>query len=128
MAETSRSKQGDERRRAKRMAVRESFSFFLVIPKKMGMSRIYMRDISISGISFWSDMAAEFAVGAELSIRLYTSPALYLPIEVKVVRSSPNEIAINFIDQESDSVRALAKFLEFLDLAEAAAVLETKSA
>lgn len=124
MSNGAKGKQGEERRRAKRIAVQESFSFFLVIPKKLGMSRIYMRDISTNGISFWSEQVDQFAQGNELQVRLYTSPALYLPIAVTVVRVKPNEVAVEFKDLQSDAVRALSKFLDFLDLSEKAAVFE----
>ena len=115
---------GDERRRSKRMAVSEAFSFFIVIPNKLGMSRIYMKDVSTGGLSFWTEMPGQFAAGAEILIRLYTGPTLYLPLSVRVVRAGAAEVAVEFTKKEAKSVAALGKFLEFLDLATEAAVVE----
>lgn len=117
-------KQSIERRRAKRVAVQESFSFFIVIPNRLGMSRVYMKDISSSGLSFTLDMEHDFHAGQEFEARLYTSPAFYLPVDFHVVRVSSGEVAVSFTQQNSKSVQALGKFLEFMDLASEAAVME----
>ncbi|HEY8279544.1 MAG TPA: hypothetical protein VIH99_07975, partial [Bdellovibrionota bacterium] len=47
---------GEERRRARRTIIQESFNLFLVIPESLGMARIYMRDISRLGLSFRTEM------------------------------------------------------------------------
>lgn len=113
---------GEERRRARRMLVSEAFSFFLVIPNKAGMSRIYMKDISTGGLSFWTESPSQFTSGSELEVRLYTGPTLYLPLTVKVVRAGADEVAVEYLRREEKSVTALKKFLEFLELATDAAL------
>lgn len=118
------SKGGVERRQSKRIVVQEAFSFFIVIPKRMGMSRVYMRDISASGLAFQLEVEHDFHVDQAFQIRLYTSPAFYLPVEVKVVRVDGSEVALAFTQSKSKGVQALQKFIEFLDLASEAAVLE----
>lgn len=115
---------GEERRRAKRILVSEAFSFFIVIPNKLGMARIYMKDISVSGISFWTELMDPFTKDAEFQIRLYTGPTLYLPLTVRVVRAQSGEVAVEYTKKESKSVIALTKFLEFLESATDAAVVE----
>ena len=123
----SNQKRSDERRRAERVLVSEAFSFFLVIPKQSGMSRVYMKDISTTGISFWTDIPQAFEANAKLQIRLYTGPTLYLPLTVKVIRSGNGDVAVEFAGDEPKSVVALQKFLEFLEAASAAAIVDQKA-
>ncbi len=120
----NKSKINIERRRAKRIAVEDSFAFFIVIPNHLGMSRVYIRDISTSGLSFTLDTDHDFSKGQEFQARLYTSPAVYLPIEMHVVRVADEEVAVSFMQTTSKPVQALSKFLEFMDLASEAVVME----
>lgn len=107
----------DERRRAKRVIVQDSFSLFLVIPKVHGMSRVYMRDLSRLGVCFHTEMESEFQESQRIHVRLYTNPAFYLPLECRVVRVLHGEVALEFLDPDSKPVQAVTKLLDFLDVA-----------
>ncbi len=108
---------GDERRKAKRILVEESFSLYIVIPKKMGMARIYMRDISKTGLCLRTEVDMDFSVGQVLDIRLYTNPIFYLPLKAKVLRVHNGELGLEYIDADSKSVGAITKLLEFFEVA-----------
>lgn len=113
----SRSYGGEERRKSKRILVQESFSLYVVIPKKMGMARIYMRDISRTGLCFHTEMEEEFSLGQILDIRLYTNPVFYLPLKAKVLRVAAGEIGLEYSEPNSQSVFAIVKLLEFFEAA-----------
>ena len=108
---------GEERRRAKRLSVQDSFSLFLVLPEVHGMVRIYLKDVSRLGLLFATDQVQDFKPEQKLSLRIYTSPAFYLPVKARVVRVGEDSVAIEFTNPEEKSVQALAKLLDFLDLA-----------
>jgi hypothetical protein len=91
------------------------------------MSRVYMKDISTTGISFWTDVPQAFEAKAKLQIRLYTGPTLYLPLTVAVIRANSSEVAVTFLGDEPKSVIALQMFLEFLEAASMAAVVDQKA-
>ncbi len=103
----------DERRKNRRLAIQDAFSFFLVIPKQQGMSRIYMRDVSTTGLSFFS--GEKYTKDQELNIHLYTCPSFYLPISVRVVRAKNDTVAVKY--KRVKSVKALSHFLSFLETA-----------
>lgn len=113
----------DERRKFQRMAVQESFNLFLVMPSVHGMVRIYMRDISASGLCFRSEVESSLAQGQKVSARLYINPAFYLPLECEVVRVGKGEIALQFTDPASPAAKSVALLQEFFDSAEAAGVM-----
>lgn len=116
-------KQGEERRRARRTIVQESFHLFLVIPPVHGMVRIYMRDISRLGLCFRTDVEGNFHEGQSFQARLYINPAFFLPLECRVVRVLGGEIAVEFTEPDSPAAHAVAKLQEFFEAAEAAGVL-----
>ena len=111
----------DERRRARRTLVQESFNLFLVIPEVHGMVRIYMRDISKVGLCFRTEMEGDFRSGQKFKARMYLNPAFYLPLECKVIRVSGGEVAVEF--PETGAGQAIAKLQEFFDAAEEHGVL-----
>lgn len=115
------SKTVDERRKAKRTIVQESFNLFLVLPELHGMVRIYLRDISRIGLCFRSEVETKFTIGQKFKARLYLSPAFYLPLECLVVRVSGVEVAVEF--PETGSGEAVAKLQEFFESAEVHGVL-----
>ncbi|MGE3262599.1 MAG: PilZ domain-containing protein [Bacteriovoracia bacterium] len=123
MAGKNKKEVQDERRKAQRMAVQESFNLFLVIPSVHGMVRIYMRDLSATGLCFRSEMETDLAQGQKVSARLYINPAFYLPLECVVVRVGKGEVAVQFLDAESPAVKAVAHLQSFFDSAESAGVL-----
>lgn len=107
----------DERRKAQRLAVQESFNLFLVIPALHGMVRIYMRDISRLGLCFRPEMETSLAQGQELEARLYINPAFYLPLECRVVRVMKAEVAVEFVEPDSPAARCVGRLQDFLDSA-----------
>jgi hypothetical protein len=111
----------EERRRARRTLVRESFNLFLVIPEVHGMVRIYMRDISRVGLCFRTEMEGDFRSGQKFKARMYLNPAFYLPLECKVIRVSGGEVAVEF--PEAGAGQAIARLQEFFDTAEEHGVL-----
>ena len=115
-------KQTDERRRAQRTEVRDSFNLFLVVPELFGMSRIYLRDISAVGLCFRAEVETAVRVGQRLEARVYLNPAFYLPVSGEVVRAGRGEIALDFVDAKAGAARAIAKLQEFFEAAEASGV------
>ncbi|RZA07332.1 MAG: PilZ domain-containing protein [Proteobacteria bacterium] len=115
-------KEIDERRRAQRTEVRDSFNLFLVVPELSGMARIYLRDISAVGLCFLSELDFKVTAGQVFQARIYLSPAFYLPLECKVVRISGGEIAVDFTNSEAGPVKAIAKLQEFFEAAEESGV------
>ncbi len=116
-------KGGEERRRARRTMIQESFNLFLVIPASLGMVRIYMRDISKLGLSFRTEMDLGLKQDQELKARVYINPAFFLPVDCKVVRLGTAEIGVEFTDPASPSAHAIALLQDFFDAAEKAGTL-----
>lgn len=114
---------GEERRRAKRTLVQESFNLFLVIPEIHGMVRIYMRDISRLGICFQSEVESPIKKGQELKTRLYINPGLYLPLDCRVVRVGNGEVALEFVDANAPPAKAVGFLQDFFETAATAGVL-----
>lgn len=114
---------GEERRRARRTVIQESFNLFLVIPEALGMVRIYMRDISKLGLSFRTEMETGLKQGQELKARIYINPAFFLPVECKVVRLGSAEIGVEFTKADHPSAQAIGLLQDFFDAAEKAGVL-----
>ena len=127
MADKDEQADGVERRTTKRRIISESFNFFVVIPKVLGMSRVYMRDISTGGLCIHVDTNEGFAMEQDVNLRIYTGPGFYLPVSAKVRRLADSEVAFAYTNQNEKAVRALAKFLEFLDLAAEAVVMKSPS-
>jgi hypothetical protein len=112
----------DERRRAQRTEVRESFNLFLVVPELYGMARIYLRDISAVGLAFRTEMDGSVAQGQVFQARIYLNPAFYLPLECRVVRVQGGEVAVDFTNHAAGPVRAIAKLQDFFEAAEESGV------
>ena len=112
----------DERRRAQRTPVRESFNLFLVIPELYGLARLYLRDISAVGLCFRSEMDAGVKQGQRFQARIYLNPGFYLPLECKVVRVGGGEVAVDFANASAGPVQAIARLQEFFDAAEESGV------
>lgn len=108
---------GIERRKYRRTMIQESFSFFVVIPKSQGMARIYLRDLSRSGLCFKVELESDFKIGQEFELRFYTSPAFFLALDCRVVRVASDEVAVEFKDPRCKAAEAVGKLQEFVDLA-----------
>jgi hypothetical protein len=82
---------GNERRGAKRRPVFESFSLFVVIPKKGG-HRLPVRDVSELGLQFDLDTDGEshedfpMREGETLELEFYLNQTLSLPLTVQAAR------------------------------------------
>lgn len=122
-AQKPKKESGEERRRARRTVIQESFNLFLVIPESLGMVRIYMRDISKLGLSFRTEMDLGLKQNQQLKARVYINPAFFLPVECKVVRLGNAEIGVEFNDAEHPSAHAIALLQDFFDAAEKAGTL-----
>ncbi len=118
----SKSKPAEDRRRARRTNIQESFQLFLVVPKVQGMVRIYLRDLSRVGLCFRTELESDFQKGQKFEARIYLNPAFYLPLECEVIRVGNQEVALNFIDSDSGAALAIAKLQDFFDEAEKSGV------
>jgi len=118
-------KQGAERRRFKRRPILETFSLFVVVPKK-GSHRLPVHDVSDSGIGFDLDIDGEnfsefpLKSGERLDVQLYLNQTLFLPVTVQVARiedtASVRRIGAELVNPDSPSSKAFAAFLTMLDL------------
>jgi hypothetical protein len=114
----------DNRRKAKRRPILETFSLFLVVAKK-SVCQLRIHDLSELGIGFDIDVegetAAEFpvATGEALEVELYLNQSLHFPLQVKVMRvedtGKNRKIGGEYTDKKSPGYLALLAFLEMLD-------------
>lgn len=126
---------GTERRRAKRHAILQTFSMFLVVPKK-GIHRLQIHDLSDEGIGFDYDLEGEdlkespIQTGEILDIYIYLNQSLYLPLNVEVRRIHQGDgtltrrIGAQFTQKNSKSHMALLAFLDMLDAVSEAARID----
>lgn len=110
----------EERRRARRTIVQESFPLFLVIPQSFGMARLYLGDISKLGLSFSADLDLGITEGQEVKARIYLNPAFYLPVDCKVARINKNNVGLEFLKPEEPAAKCLSLLQDFFDSAEKA--------
>lgn len=113
-----------EKRKVKRRTILDSFSFFVVVPKK-GIHRLKVEDLSELGLGFCIDESgeahSEFPVktGDELEVNLYFNQSLFLPLRAKVVRvderNAVRRIGAELSDRGSAPQKALTHFMGFLD-------------
>jgi hypothetical protein len=113
-----------ERRRVQRRPVLDSFSMFVVVPKK-GVHRLKVHDISNLGVGFDLDIEGEafedFPVkkAEQFELHLYLNQSLYLPLKVEVVRvenaGMVRRIGAEFVDREGNGYKALQAFVQMID-------------
>ena len=113
-----------EKRKAKRRVMLDSFSFFVVVPKK-GTHRLKVEDLSELGLGFCIDESGEahtdFPVksGDQLEVNLYLNQSLYLPLRAKVVRvedrNAVRRVGAELSEKDSGAQKALSHFVSFLD-------------
>jgi hypothetical protein len=120
------SKNSQERRRAQRRSILESFSVFVVVPKK-GIHRLPLRDLSPLGIGFDLDVEGESPESfqlkekAQLELQFFLNQSLYLPLLVEVKRIETDSktglrrVGGEFLDTTAPGHRALVAFVEMLD-------------
>lgn len=111
---------GIERRKTQRRPVLDTFSLFVVIPKK-GSHKLKVYDVSEGGLRFDYDLEGEpadlFPVrqGEEFELHFYLNQRLFVPLKVKVARIE-NVDSIRRIGAEiSGASRTYDAFLKMLD-------------
>ena len=115
---------GIERRNARRRPLLESFSFFVVVPRK-GVHRLRIHDVSDLGMLFDLDMEGESQLdfplvkGEVLDVQFYLNQSLYLPLSVQVARIEKHDtmrrVGTEIADTKSKSYKAFLSFLTMLD-------------
>jgi hypothetical protein len=115
---------GIERRKSRRRPIMESFSFFVVIPKK-GYFKLKVADVSDSGVGFDYDIGGEspedFPVkdGEEFELHLYLNQTLFLPLQVRVMRVDDSKVirrvGAEFVTRDTPEYQGLVAFLEMID-------------
>lgn len=114
----------DERRRAKRRPILDTFSLFVVVPRK-GPNRLPVQDVSELGIGFGLDVDGEpelgfkVASGETMEILFYLNQSLSIPLKVKVARvvnhGSLRRVGAEFLETDQKPYRAFSGFLTALD-------------
>lgn len=90
-------KSGIDRRGSRRRPILESFSFFVVVPKK-GFHRLRVVDLSDTGVGFDYDIVGEMKeafpvkVGETFELQFYLNQTLFLPMNVKVARIDDSKV------------------------------------
>ncbi len=127
--DSSPQKSGIERRRAKRRAILDTFSFFSTLSNSIH-HRTRVHDVSDLGVAF--DFDADFPlgesflpkVGDHLTIQLHLNPSLSIPLNIKVVRidkqSTCTRFGAEFTDPSGSFYVAFKAFLAFIDSLELA--------
>ena len=117
---------GIERRHARRRPVLNTFSLFVVIPKK-GPHRLQIHDVSDLGMGFDIDTEGEAArdfptaVGETVDLRFYFNQSLYLPLTVQLMRveekGAVRRVGVEFKDRGGNDkgYKAFLSFLQMLD-------------
>ena len=115
---------GIERRRARRRPILNTFSLFVVVPKK-GVHRLVIHDVSDLGIGFDLDTEGEsqtdfpLTPGEIIDLRLYLNQSLYLPLSVEVVRIEERHllrrVGAEFSNRSARNHKAFLSFLNMLD-------------
>jgi len=118
-------KQGAERRKTKRRPILDTFSLFVVVPKK-GMHRLQVHDVSEGGLGFDLDIDGEnfdefpAKVGEKLVVHLYLNQSLYLPLQVQIARLEDTKtirrLGTELVDPNSPESKAFGSFLQMLDV------------
>jgi hypothetical protein len=117
-------KNNAERRKSRRRPVLETFSLFVVVPKK-GPHRLKVYDVSDFGMRFDADTEGEsptdFPIGPseQIEVHFYLNQSLYLLCDLKVARienhGAVRRIGAEFNDKSSKSYKAYLSFLQMLD-------------
>jgi hypothetical protein len=121
----------DNRRKAKRRPILDTFSLFVVVSTK-NILKLKINDLSELGIGFNFDIEGEadqtpVKNGDIVDLQLYLNQSLHIPLQIKVVRiedaDKMRKIGAEYTDKKSTGYQALMGFLEMLDrLADAAQI------
>ena len=113
-----------ERRKAKRRMILETFSLFVVIPKK-GDLRLPLLDLSELGVGFEVDLEDDDSLvhlrtDEQVELHLYLNQSLFLPLKVVVKRlilkGKRRQVGAEFVQQGGTAHNAVLAFLEMLDI------------
>jgi hypothetical protein len=115
---------GSERRKAKRRPILDTFSVFVVVPKK-GIHRLEVSDISETGMAFDLDVEGEETSyfptheGDTIDLRFYLNNSLYIPLSIQVIRvedhRNKRRIGAQFQEKSSPNYQAFLSFIRLLD-------------
>src|SRR5688572_993344 len=113
-----------DRRRSKRRPILDTFSLFVVLPKK-GAHRLAVHDVSELGLRFDLNLegeeAAEFPItnGERLELHFYLNQSLFLPLPVQIVRVESGGPVIRagaeIVDAAAPASQGYQAFLAMLD-------------
>ncbi len=113
-----------ERRKSQRRPILETFSLFVVVPKK-GDHRLQVHDLSDQGVGFDIDTEGEsisdfpLKAGETFELNFYLNQSLYIPLMVKVARIEETgvvrRIGAEFVKKDSKGFQALNAFVKLLD-------------
>lgn len=113
-----------ERRKSKRRPILDSFSLFVVIPKK-GPLKLRIHDVSDTGLSFdvdtEGDEAASFPlkIGETFEVHLYLNQSLYLPLQIRIARLSEKDsirqVGAEYAEKGSKEFDAFRGFVQMID-------------
>lgn len=113
-----------ERRRAKRHPILDTFSVFVVVPKK-GPNRLALNNISTLGLGFYIDTEGEdpsdfrLKQGEELQVHIYLNQSLYLPMDIVVTRMHSQDgsrfVGADYKDLKSKHYKALNAFVTLVE-------------
>lgn len=114
----------DNRRKAKRRPIIDTFSLFVVVPKKSDC-QLKLHDLSELGIGFDFDVegeaSADFPVAKDetLDLQLYLNRSLHFSLQIKVMRveesGKTRKVGGEYTDKKLPGYKALVSFLEMLD-------------
>ncbi len=115
---------GMERRKHARRPILNSFSLFVVVPKK-GFHRLPIHDVSDYGLGFDLDTEGEsfadfpISSGEVIEVQFYMNQSLYIPLNVKVaqlkVEGPVRRVGVELTDRDSKTTKALQAFVNMLD-------------
>jgi hypothetical protein len=115
---------GVERRRGKRRPILESFSLFIVVPRK-GVHRLAVRDLSEVGMGFDLDTEGESATdfplkaGDPVEVRFYLNQSLFLPLTLEIARveekGGVRRVGAAFNNPKDLGYQGYLSFLKMLD-------------
>lgn len=111
-----------ERRKTPRKDVLETFSVFLVLPRK-GLRKLYLKDVSEGGMAFYAEPGDEFVDGETIPGFFYINPSLKLPISLRIVHTvkidgedgARLKVGCEFSETNSKGFRAFLAFVNLLD-------------
>jgi len=113
----------NERRKAKRYDIIESFSIFASLSAQ-GEIRFHVHDLSDLGMGLDLDedvfgaISPAIAKDQELEVHLYLNQSLYLPLKIKVIRmekkSEKQHLGVEVTEKKGPTYSAYRAFIEMI--------------